>query len=276
MTNQHPAPYEIALIQMDCAFLQVGENVRKATEKIREAAMHGAKLVCLPEGFHTGYLGSDIPAMVRLAETLEGPTISTMRELAKELEIFILAPIIYAATNGAQNTAVLIGDDGNIIGTYSKTHPVGDEQKYLQRGTKYPVWDTKLGTIGCVICYDVCFPETTRLLALSGAEIVLVPAAWRASHYFKEWWDLNLACRALDNLLYVAAVNRTGSSGEEIFAGKTQVCSPVGEQICTCGVEEENILYAQIDLARVEKERAFNTVLLDRHPEDYVALSEKR
>ena len=138
----------------------------------------------------------------------------------------------------------MIDDTGTILGHYSKTHPVGDERTYLQRGTQYPVFETKLGKIGVVICYDVCFPETVRLLTLAGAELVLVPAAWRASYYFKEWWDLNLACRALDNLVYIAAVNR-------------------------CGVQEEAILYGSVDLNRIAKERDFNTVLTDRHPEDY-------
>lgn len=146
---------------------------------------------------------------------------------------------------------------------------MGDERTYFQRGNEYPVWNTKLGKIGIVICYDVCFPETSRILALRGAELMLVPSAWRASHYFKEWWDLNLACRALDNLLYVAAVNRCGQSGEEIFAGKSQVISPIGEVLAAFDVEEEGILYQEIDLERVAKEREFNTVLTDRHPEDY-------
>lgn len=104
---------------------------------------------------------------------------------------------------------------------------------------------------------------------------MLVPSAWRASHYFKEWWDLNLACRALDNLLYVAAVNRCGQSGEEIFAGKSQVISPIGEVLAAFDVEEEGILYQEIDLERVAKEREFNTVLTDRHPEDYKILSDR-
>lgn len=119
---------------------------------------------------------------------------------------------------------------------------------------------------GVVICYDVCFPETVRLLTLAGAELVLVPAAWRASYYFKEWWDLNLACRALDNLVYIAAVNRCGLSGDEIFAGKSQLVSPIGERIDSCGVQEEAILYGSVDLNRIAKERDFNTVLTDRHP----------
>lgn len=268
-----PKPYEIALIQMDCAFLDVEKNVQKAAALVREAAEHGAELICLPEAFNTGYLGSNIPAMAKLAEPLDGSTVTAMRALAKELHVFLLAPIICDSGDGIQNTAVFIGENGELIGTYSKTHPVGDEQKYFARGKEYPVWDTRLGKIGCLICYDACFPETARILALNGAQLVLVPAAWRGSHYFKEWWDLNLACRALDDLYYVAAANRTGPSGDESFAGKSQVCSPIGEVLCTCGIEEEAILYAQIDMERVEKERAFNTVLIDRHSEDYAALS---
>ncbi|MCF0173658.1 MAG: carbon-nitrogen hydrolase family protein [Bacteroidales bacterium] len=259
---------------MDCAFMQKDANVVKAVTYVRQAADHGAKLVCLPEGFNTGYLGSDVPGMMSLAEPLDGPTITKMSQLAKELGVFLLAPIFCKFQNGVENTAVLIDDEGKIAGTYSKTHPVGDERTYLSRGRSYPVWETKLGKIGCVICYDVCFPETVRLLAIRGAELVLVPAAWRASYYYKDWWDLNLACRALDNLVYVAAVNRTGPSGSEIFAGKSQLCSPIGEVLNSLGVTEEGILYGTVDIARVEKEREFNTVLSDRHTEDYLPLAQ--
>lgn len=272
--NQHPAPYEVALIQMDCALLDVQTNRDKAEGLIRQAATHGAKLICLPEVFNVGYLGSRIPDMMRYAEGEDGPTLKHFSSLARELGVHLLAPILFSTPEGVENTAFLLDDRGEILGHYSKTHPVGDERTYLHRGDRYPVFDTKLGRLGVVICYDACFPETTRLLALSGAEMVLVPAAWRASFYFKEWWDIDLASCALDNLVYVAAVNRCGPSGEEIFAGKSQLRGPLGELLCTCGVEEERILYGTIDLARIEKERAFNTVLTDRHPEDYLPLSE--
>lgn len=271
--NQHPAPYEVALIQMDCALLDVQSNLNKAEGLVRQAAAHGAKLICLPEVFHAGYLGSRIPDMMVCAETEEGPSLTRMRALARELGVHVLAPILYSTPEGVENTAFLLDDQGEILGHYSKTHPVGDERTCLHRGSRYPVFDTKLGKLGIVICYDACFPETSRLLALAGAEVVLVPAAWRASFYFKEWWDIDMASCALDNLVYVAAVNRCGPSGDEIFAGKSQLRSPLGELLCTCGVEEEAILYGTIDLARVEKERAFNTVLTDRHPEDYLPLS---
>lgn len=262
--------YTIALVQMDCIYGNKEANIKKAETYIREAAGNGAALICLPEVFNAGYLGTKILDMKTMAESLDGPTIRYMKELAAELRVHLLTPILYQTETGeVENTAVFIDDEGKLVGTYSKTHPVGDERLYFKRGTDYPVWDTKLGKIGAVICYDVCFPETTRILALKGAQLILVPAAWRASYYFKEWWDINLSCRALDNLAYVAAVNRCGPSGDEIFAGKTQVVDPVGTVLSTMGIEEEGILYQEIDLSRVGKERDFNTVLIDRHPEDY-------
>lgn len=267
--------YKLALVQMECEFKNVKHNVEKATAYIKEAAANGADLICLPESFNVGYFGYDVPTMKTFAETLDGFTITKMKDLAKNLKVHLIAPIMFATTDGeCENTAVFIDDEGEVIGTYSKTHPVGDERKYLQRGKEYPVWDTKLGKIGILICYDVCFPEASRILALKGAELVIVPSAWRASYYFKEWWDINLSCRALDNLLYIAAVNQCGATGKEIFAGKTQVRNPIGELLSTCNVEEEKILYQQIDLSRIKKDREFNTVLIDRHPEDYASLSE--
>lgn len=267
--------YKAALIQMDCKLLDVEANLRKAEAKVREAAENGARLVCLPEAFNTGYLGDKIPDMAQLAEGEDGRSLSRMRSLARQLGIYLIAPILLQTEKGVENAAFLIDDGGTLLGHYSKTHPVGKEQEVFHRGNRYPVWDTPLGKLGIVICYDVCFPETVRLLALNGAEIVFVPSAWRASHYFKAWWDLNIACRAIDNLVYVAAVNRCGQSGEELFAGKTQLCSPIGEVLDSCGVGEEGILYGEIEPARVARERGFNTVLADRHIEDYRVLCEK-
>lgn len=237
--NDFLTNYKIALIQMDCTLLDVPANLDKAERMIRQAAAQGSKLICLPEVFNVGYLGSRIPDMMRLAEPEDGPSLTRMRALAKELGVHLLAPILFSTLDGVENTAFLLDDQGDILGHYSKTHPVGDERTYLHRGSCYPVFDTKLGRLGIVICYDACFPETTRLLTLAGAEVVLVPAAWRASFYFKEWWDIDLASCALDNLVYVAAVNRCGPSGEEIFAGKSQLRSPLGVSLCACGVEDE-------------------------------------
>lgn len=272
--EQYPVPYQVAMIQMASDFLNRKENLAKAEGYIRMAAANGAKLICLPESFDVGYISTRIPEMMAAAENEQGETVLFMKALAKELGVHILAPAFWKSQDGAvENRAYLIDDEGTLLGSYAKTHPVGDERTLLQRGTQYRVFDTKLGKIGITICYDVCFPETSRLLALNGAEILLVPAARRGNFYFKEWWDINLCCRAIDNLMYVAAVNMCGPTGDQYFAGKSQICSPIGELMASCGVEEEGILYGTIDLARVAKEREFNTVLIDRHPEDYDALT---
>lgn len=265
--------FKAALLQLDLDFLQLDENLAKASQNIREAAAHGAKIICLPEAFNTGYLGTDIASMAKLAEYEAGESLGLMQRLACELKVYLIVPIILKTDAGIENAAFLINDQGAIIGHYAKTHLVGDESKYFQRGTKYPVWDTPLGKIGILLCYDVCFPETSRLLALKGAEIIFVPAAWRGTSYYKRWWDLNVQCRALDNLVYMAACNRTGSSGEEAFAGKSQFVSPIGAVIDSCGVNEEGILYGELAPATVYDERKLNTVWEDRHTEDYELLS---
>lgn len=265
--------YRIALIQMASHFLNREANLNKAEGSIRKAAANGAKLICLPESFDLGYDGTRLPEMMAFAQTENGPAITRMCTLAKELHVFILAPVFRKTSAGqTENSAFLMDDEGVLLGTYSKTHPVGDERVYLNRGTEYPVFDTKLGKLGIAICYDACFPETARILAAKGSEVLLVPAAWRGSHYYKDWWNLSLRSRALDNLMYVAAVNMTGPTGNEFFAGKSQLCSPIGECLCECGVDEERILYGEIDLNRIAREREFNTVLTDRHPEDYTIL----
>lgn len=272
--EQYPVSYQVAMIQMASDFLNLDANLSKAEKYIRTAAVNGAKLICLPESFDLGYICTRIPEMMAMAQDEDGPTVLFMKNLAKELSVHILAPSFWKGPNGeVENRAYLIDDEGTLLGNYAKTHPVGDERILLQRGTHYPVFDTKLGKIGITICYDVCFPETSRLLALNGAEILLVPAAWRGNFYFKEWWDINLCCRAIDNLMYVAAVNMCGPTGDQYFAGKSQICSPIGEVQASCGIEEEAILYGTIDLARIAKEREFNTVLIDRHPEDYQDLT---
>lgn len=269
--------FKLALIQMHCEFGQVEKNLEKAEGMIRTAAAQGASLVCLPETFNTGHFG-EMDRFLSLAEPPHRPTLWRLQTLVQSLGIHLLAPLLTRAQDGGcENTAFLIDPDGEIIGSYAKTHPVGDERATLRRGNQYPVFDTPLGKIGVCICYDACFPEVLRLLALGGAELILIPAAWRASHYYKEWWDTVLPCRAIDNLCYIAAVNQTGPTGfgDELYAGKSQIINPVGMRLATLGTDEEGILCLPIYPGRVAQERTTNTLLIDRHPEDYPPVSSR-
>lgn len=266
--------FKLALVQMDCEFLDVDANIQKAEEQIRIAHENGAQFVCLPEGFNTGYYCFDYPSIRDLAEPLDGKTITKMRALAKELAMYIVAPIMMSVGTGiVENTAVFIDDEGNVLGTYSKTHLVGSEQIYLKRGTQYPVFRTKYGTIGIVICYDICFPETAAIVANKGADLIICPAAWRDGSYFKNWLELDARARALDNTVFVALLNRCGALPDSPFCGSTQVVSPIGEVLGKCSVDKEEILYQDIDMSLVHEVRKENTILIDRHPEDYGPLT---
>ena len=100
----------------------------------------------------------------------------------------------------------------------------------------------------------------------------MVPSAWGAESYYKNWWDLNVACRALDNLVYVAAVNQVGIQEKHTFAGRTKVCGPTGEVIGQCSDDREETLLSQIDLNRIGIDRTENTVNEDLRPELYASV----
>lgn len=255
--------FNIALIQTQSSFLSLNDNMDKALRMIRIAANQGAKLVCLPEGFLTGYDCNNVEQLLDYSLTANDEMVQTFIQLAEELNIFLVLPFFEKKDNKYFNSVVLVNNTGEIIGKYSKTHLILGEKEHLTCGNQLPVFETPLGKIGMLICYDLCFPETLRILAKKGAEIVIVPSAWRGNSYYKNWWDLNIACRALDNLLYVAAVNQVGETGNSFFAGKTKVCDPIGTVLSELGDDEESILFTEIDLSKVKEERALNSVLED-------------
>lgn len=262
--------YEIAMVQMSFAFLNREANMNKAEAAIREAAAHGAKLVCLPEAFDTGYVGTQLPEMMAIAEPEDSAALRRMCAVAADCQVHVLAPMLCSMPSGeVENRAYLIDDAGELLGWYTKTHLVNAERGLLCRGSDYPVFDTKLGKIGISICYDLRFPEPSRIMALKGAQVLLVSAAWRDIPHNKEWWDTKIRCRAMDSLLWVAAVNMAGPTGDFRFSGGSQICDPFGDLQCRFGIEEEKILYGEIDLSRIEEVRACNATMEDRHPEDY-------
>ena len=267
--------YKIALIQMQCGYLDIANNVKKAVRFIQKAAENGARLICLPEAFATGYQAERMEELLPLVGVSDNYAVEVFKKLASKLKVFVLVPLFIKSINGIENSAFLIDDYGNIVGKYSKTHLIGREKETIVRGDGFEVWDTKIGKIGCLICYDICFPETARILAMRGVEILLVPAAWRKSLYFSEWWDLNIACRALDNLIYVAGINQVGMTGDEFFAGKSKLCSPVGHILVEGSSEKEEILYGSIDLQSIGQERVINTVLEDMQLDLYTIQKER-
>ena len=268
----------IALIQADFPFAQIMHNLVKAEQLVREAAQRGANLVCLPESFNQGYSAEHISKMVEACEPINGTTISKMRTLAAQLNIYLVAPLFLRTEDGAcENTSVLISDSGTIVGTYAKSHLVpGPEMDYVRPGRKYPVFETKYGRIGMIICNDMSFPESSRILAVQGADIIIVSAAWRAVSLWESWWRKMCPVRALDNQAVVAAVNRVGPAGQYAYSGESLLADPNGDILEMAGKEEEAILLRSVSIDKIRQSKnTFLTLFRDRRAEDYGLLCQK-
>lgn len=266
---------KIALVQFESILNNPMENAKKACKQVEESARNGAKIVCFPELFSTGYQLDLIgPYLPKTAETLDGYTITSLKKAAKENAVYVIAPIalIREMKGVPYNTAVVIDDNGEIIGTYDKHHPCFTEGCYFRAGTEFPVFETKYGKIGIIICYDMGFCEPARILALKGAEIIFCPSAWRVQD--EDIWDLNIPQRALENQLFLAAVNRYGHEGELYMFGGSKVADARGRIIAKSKEASEEIIYAECDLDSSAIERQNLGYLRNRRPGNYRELVE--
>lgn len=178
-SSRNEAPVTVACIQMEPIFGETSHNVAASIAMIEEAAAQGANLMVLPELCNTGYVFSSREEAHSLAETIpQGPSSEAWIACAARLNIYLVAGITEREDETLYNSAVIIGPEG-LIGRYRKVHLWGDEALYFTPGNLgFPVFKTRIGTIGCQICYDCWFPESFRMAALQGAEIVCVPTNW--------------------------------------------------------------------------------------------------
>lgn len=277
-----------ALIQFQ-ASTDKQENIEKATRYVKVAADNGAHIVCLQELFNTTYFcWTEKPDFWSFAEPIPGPTIDTMCQVAADNRVVLVAPIYEKAIKGElYNTAVVIGPDGQIMGKYRKTSIplvktpdlVGNEKYYFKPGNLgFPVWQTPFGVnVGVMICYDRHFPEHARLLALNGADLVFVPTATAGmSRYL---WEIELQAHAIDNIYYIGGLNRVGKDQGEAgsptqeYYGSSFFADPKGKIMTQAKDNEDDIIYAEIDLATMEELRNTWGFFRDRRPDAYAGLS---
>lgn len=267
--------FKIALVQYQSVLGDLQKNADRAVEMVREAAAKGAKIVCFPEMFNTGYNFQLIgDGFHNCGETIDGHTITRLQKVAKECACYVIAPItLEKKVKGVfYNAAVVIDDEGVVLGDYSKHHLWAAERYYFHAGEDIPVFDTKYGKIGVMICYDAGFPETARVLTLKGAELIFMPSAWRIQDW--DMWNLNIPQRALENTLYVAGVNRFGHEDDLYMFGNSKVADWRGRIIAESKEEKEEIVYAEIDLDQLTKARLDIHYLKNRRPDSYKLLSE--
>ncbi|WP_046496375.1 carbon-nitrogen hydrolase family protein [Streptomyces odonnellii] len=257
------------------------EDFAVAERLIKEARAGGVRLLALPEACLGGYLLSldDDSALDAGPPPLaaDGPEIRRLAALAGELTV--VAGYCEAGTDGRRyNSVVCVNGDG-VLGNHRKVHqPLSEDASYAS-GDRFHAFDTPVGRIGMLICYDKAFPESARALALDGAEIGVVVSAWPGARTnaapdlvndrWKRRFDLFDRARALENQIVWVSSNQSGTFGSLRFVGSAKVVDPGGEILADTGVGA-GLAIAELDVARaLETARRSMGHLRDRRPEAY-------
>jgi len=261
----------LALAQLDVESAAVETNTERAVDAIADAAAEGAGLVALPEIFNVGYFAFD--SYARAAEPLDGPTLTRIRDAAREHDVAVLAGSIVEdlgassggpADEGLANASVLFDSDGDRLLTYRKHHLFGyesEETRLLTPGESLETAEIGGFTVGVTTCYDLRFPELYRDLADSGVDLVLVPSAWPYPRV--EHWKTLPRARAIENLCYVATINGSGAYEDATLLGRSTVYDPWGTPVATTD-DQPDIVYADADPEMVAEIRADFPALRDR------------
>src|SRR5213594_3004624 len=303
-----PAKYKVGLVQLAMS-ADPDENLQHAIDRVEEAARQGARLVCLPELFRSRYFAQvEDAALFDLAEPVPGPSTEALGKVARRAGVVVIAPLFERRAPGLyHNTAAVIDADGRLVGLYRKMHIPADpayyEKFYFAPGDLgFRTFDTQVGRIGTLVCWDQWYPEGARLTALQGAHILFYPTAigWhpreRQQHGAEQLdaWRTIQRSHAIANGLFVAAVNRVGHerpeprppipplrnaergeskgvrSGDGIeFWGSSFLADPFGVVVTEAPRDREAVLVAEVDLARIEEVRRGWPFLRDRRVDAY-------
>lgn len=251
------------------------ENIKKAENMIRKLAEEGSETIILPEMFNCPY---DNSRFQEYAETQDGPTITRLKEVAKELKVHIIAGSIPEKTGeGIYNTSFIINPEGDIIGRHRKIHLFNinipgkitfRESDTLLAGENPTIIKVGNVKIGVGICYDIRFPELSRIMTLKGASILAFPGAFNMVTGPAHWKTL-IRARAIDNQVFVVAASPARDKKAEYVAyGHSMVADPWGSIIYEAGADE-TIKNVEIDLSQVENVRRRLPLLENRRPEIY-------
>ncbi|WP_077367919.1 carbon-nitrogen hydrolase family protein [Anaerosalibacter sp. Marseille-P3206] len=251
------------------------ENIKRASNMIRNAASNGSDIIVLPEMFNCPYENKYFPMY---AEEFPGKTTNTLARLSKELGVYIVGGSIPEKDNNIiYNTSYIYNREGNLVGKHRKVHLFDiqvengikfKESDTLGYGKEVTVFPTEFCKIGVAICYDMRFPELIRLMALEGAEVIIVPAAFNMTTG-PAHWELLVRTRALDNQVYFIAASPARNQSASYHAyGHSSVVNPWGTVISEAD-EKECIIYGDIDLELVQRVRRELPLLNHRRTDLY-------
>lgn len=267
--------WKIAAVQMDCVLGNRAENLHRIEERLQEASRKAANFVIFPECTLSGYAFDSLEEARQAAETVPGPSIAMIAQVCQRLNLWTVFGLLEADGDRVYNSAVLVGPSG-MLARYRKIHlPFVGADRFTTPGDEpFAVHDIGGLRIGMSICYDGSFPETTRILALLGADLVVLPTNWPAGA--ESTVKYLVQCRALENHVYYAAVNRVGTERETTYIGQSRIVDVNGELLAVASAEEETILFAELDVMRPRNKQVVRIPgkfllhrLNDRRPEMY-------
>jgi 5-aminopentanamidase len=273
-------PWKIACVQMDCRLAEVGHNLGRIRERIASAAREGARLVLFPECTLTGYCYESKDEAWPHSETVPGPSTLAIAQSCERHNVWAIVGLLERDAQGNLfNAAALIGPKGSMVG-YRKIHlPFLGVDRITTPGDRpFAVHDLGGLRVGINICYDGSFPESSRVLMLLGADLVVLPTNWPTGAMVTV--QHLVQARALENHLFYAAVNRVGEERGFHFIGRSRIVDCSGTLLAHSDDENETILYATIDPARAREKQIVKIPgkyelnrVRDRRPEMYSPLT---
>jgi predicted amidohydrolase len=261
--------FKIALAQMSSERENKKGNIRKIEKMVAKAKEQGANLVVFPELALTGYVIRD--QIYDLAETIPGPSTEIVESLARKTNthiIFGMPELSEKAKATIYDTAVLVSPKG-LVGKYRKlhlpTHSVFEEKRYFRQGYEAVTLDTTLGKIGLIICYDIYFPELSRLTRLQGAKLIVCISA--SPSVRKGFFEALTVARAIENTVFLAYVNLVGVEDGLQFWGGSRLVGPQGKVLAQAKYDEEDLLICEVNYADMRSVEPFLPTLKDLRPE---------
>ncbi|MBF7083864.1 carbon-nitrogen hydrolase family protein [Desulfallas sp. Bu1-1] len=270
---------KVAAVQTNPLLMEKDVNLRGILDRLDQSAKNGAQLVVFPECALTGYCFNSKEEAMEYAETIPGPSVDKIVAAAGELSVYTVIGLLEKDGDELYNTNVLVGPDG-LIGMYRKTHVIylGVDRFVTKGNLPYKVYPTKIGCIGLTICYDMRFPEISRILALQGADIIANSTSLPVGADSHQ--SLLIPTRALENRVYVVAADRVGEERSNRFIGRSIIVDVGGKPLAEASGDNVEIIYADIDLSKARAKKSVikpgeyeMDIFGDRRPELYQGIT---
>ena len=277
---------KVSALQLQLNLEAEADNIAAVSALVEEAAGQRAQIVLPPELFSGGYFcrEEDDRFWALARPTAEHPSVIAMQKLATSLKVAIPTSFFERDGQHYYNTLAMIDDQGEILGTYRKSHipdgPGYEEKFYFRPGnTGFKVWDVVGTRIGVGICWDQWYPESARVMALMGAQLLFYPTAIGSEPQAPDFdthrmWRRAMVGHAVSNCMPVIAANRIGDEGGQVFYGHSFITDEWGDLVARFEREETGALVAELDLARAARHRASMGFFRDRRPQLYGRICE--